>query len=200
MFSIFLNTGFNGHFQLFSKEVNLLDCQGHYKHDTVPQWDGNTDSIIRWISKVNDLASYSPAMNQQLGSIVPRRLQGKAEVWYFSIPLAKRRKLEESWDQLRQEIMGYYMNQTWLDKTKKRAWDTRYREMGHTRETPSDYYIRKSDLLTAVFQMEDSELILEIMDGAPKGWHTILTTRLYKDVCELQSAIRYHEETLMDLD
>ncbi|THU86127.1 hypothetical protein K435DRAFT_868588 [Dendrothele bispora CBS 962.96] len=68
------------------------------KHDTVPQWDGNTDSIIRWILKVNDLASYSPAVNQQLGSIVPRRLQGTAEVWYFSIPLAKRRKLEESWD------------------------------------------------------------------------------------------------------
>ncbi|THU81517.1 hypothetical protein K435DRAFT_809008 [Dendrothele bispora CBS 962.96] len=143
------------------------------KHDTVPQWDGNTDSIIRWLSKVNDLASYSPAVNQQLGSIVPRRLQGKAEVWYFSIPLGKHRKLEESWDQLRQEIMEYYMNQTWVDRTKKRARDTQYREAGHAKETPSDYFIvRKKDLLTAVFQMEDSEIIQDVMDSAPRNWHT----------------------------
>ncbi|KAK7444340.1 hypothetical protein VKT23_015352 [Stygiomarasmius scandens] len=170
------------------------------KHDTVPQWDGNTDNIMRWISKVNDLADHSPEVNRQLGSIVPRRLQGKAEVWYFSLPLSKRRKLEGSWDDLKQEIVGYYMNRTWVDRTKRRARDARYREPGHVRETPSDYYIRKSDLLTSVFQMEDSELILEIMDGAPRNWHTILTTRQYEDACELQSAIRYHEETLMELD
>ncbi|THU80970.1 hypothetical protein K435DRAFT_613322, partial [Dendrothele bispora CBS 962.96] len=51
-----------------------------------------------------------------------------------------------------------------------------------------------------VFQMEDSELILDILDGAPRNWHTILTTRLYKDAEELQSDIRHHEMTLMDLD
>ncbi|THU75796.1 hypothetical protein K435DRAFT_589201, partial [Dendrothele bispora CBS 962.96] len=168
--------------------------------DSIPQWDGNTESIIRWLSKVNDLASYSPVINQQLGSIVPRRLQGKAEIWYFSIPLAKRRRLEESWDELRKEIMGYYMNQTWVDRTKKRARDARYREAGHTKETPSDYFIRKRDLLTAVFQMEDSELILDVLDGAPRNWHTILTMRLYKDADELQSDIRHHEVTLMELD
>ncbi|KDR81255.1 hypothetical protein GALMADRAFT_60586, partial [Galerina marginata CBS 339.88] len=92
------------------------------------------------------------------------------------------------------------MNRKWLDKQKARAVRAYYRESGYGRETPSEYYIRKSELLSTVYTLEDSEMILEVMEGAPANWNTILTTQLYVTVMEFQSAIRFHEDTLMRLD
>ncbi|KAJ6523737.1 hypothetical protein B0H19DRAFT_1276827 [Mycena capillaripes] len=56
-----------------------------------------------------------------------------------------------------------------------------YREAGHGRERPTQYFIRKTDLLNTVYTLSDSEIILH-------------------DVVEFQSAIRFHEESLMRLD
>ncbi|KAJ3898347.1 hypothetical protein F5879DRAFT_994907 [Lentinula edodes] len=49
------------------------------KQDTVPTWDGDTNTIVRWIKRVNDLAKKSRKLCKQLGSIVPRRLEGSAQ-------------------------------------------------------------------------------------------------------------------------
>ncbi|KAG7096174.1 hypothetical protein E1B28_006847 [Marasmius oreades] len=91
------------------------------KQEVVPIWDGNTDSIVRWISKVNDLARYGKKVRQQLGSIVPRRLQGSAEIWYFSLSKETRLDLEADWKHLRQRIVDYYMNRKWLNNVRSRA-------------------------------------------------------------------------------
>ncbi len=57
------------------------------------------------------------------------------------------------------------MNRRWLDKQKTRALRAHYREAPYSKETPSEYYIRKRELLDTVFTLDDSELILEIMEG-----------------------------------
>jgi len=81
------------------------------------------------------------------------------------------------------------MNRKWLDKQKARATCAYYREPQHDREMPSEYYIHKSELLNTVYSLEDSEIILEIMEGTPASWNTILTTQLYLDTVEFQDAI-----------
>jgi hypothetical protein len=170
------------------------------KFENVPKWDGDTNTIVRWLSKVNNLARMSNTVFTQLGTVVPRRFEGSAETWYWSLPSDYRSTIERNWDTLRSCISSYYMNRKWLDKQKARAIRAYYREPGHTRETPSDYYIRKAELLNTVYTMDDSEIILETMEGAPASWNTILTTQLYLDVIEFQAAIRFHEDTLMRLD
>jgi hypothetical protein len=45
--------------------------------------------------------------------------------------------------------------------------------------------------------MNDSELIMQIMNGAPTEWNAVLTTHLFDKVEDLQRAIKYHEETLI---
>jgi hypothetical protein len=42
--------------------------------------------------------------------------------------------------------------------------------------------------------------MMEIMEGAPATWNTLLTTQLYRNRVEFQQAIRFHEDTLMKLD
>ncbi|RDB19963.1 hypothetical protein Hypma_012730 [Hypsizygus marmoreus] len=170
------------------------------KFENVPKWDGNTDTIVRWLSKVNNIARMSVTVFNQLGSVVPRRFKGPAETWYWSLPSPYRDEVEQNWDTLRSCISSYYMNRKWLDKQKARATRAHYRETGYGRETPSEYYIRKAELLNTVYTLDDSEVILEIMEGAPANWNTVLTTQLYTDVIEFQSAIRFHEDTLMRLE
>lgn len=170
------------------------------KFENVPRWDGNTDTIVRWLAKINNLAQMSPVIYSQLGQVVPRRLEGSAETWYWSLPSAHREGLELNWGTLRKAISGYYMNRKWLDKQKSRAVRAYYRESSHVKETPSEYYIRKTELLNTVFSLDDSEIILEVMEGAPANWNTVLTTQMYVDVVEFQSAIRFHEDTLLRLD
>ncbi|KAK1221859.1 hypothetical protein PQX77_015329 [Marasmius sp. AFHP31] len=162
------------------------------KFDTVPTWDGNMDNIMQWINEVNDLAKYGTAVRLQLGSIVPRRFRDSAKTWYYY--------LEKDWRLLREEIGGYYMNRKWSEDLRKKANRSGYLDTGHMCETPSEYYIRKLNLLTTAYDLADSELISEIMEGAPDQWNTILSTQNYKNVMEFQSAIRYYKDTLLKLE
>ncbi|PBK58716.1 hypothetical protein ARMSODRAFT_991263 [Armillaria solidipes] len=133
----------------------------------VPTWDGNPDTIVAWILKVNDIAAMSNSVFKDLGRFVPKRLQGDADRWYYSLPLSRQ---------------------------------ATYRQPGHTCESPSDYYIRKSELLNTAFTLTDSEVISQVMDGAPLNWNTVLTVQLYETAVEFQASIRFHEDQLLRLD
>ena len=50
----------------------------------IPQWDGNTDDIICWMSKVSHLTNKSALISQQLGELVPQRLTGCRIVFHES--------------------------------------------------------------------------------------------------------------------
>jgi uncharacterized membrane protein len=91
------------------------------------------------------------------------------------------------------------MNRRWLDHQKGRANRAFYRETDYSNELPSEYVIRKAELLRTVYNLEDTELIMEIMEGAPTVWNTVLTTQLYQDIVEFQNAVHFHEETLVKL-
>ncbi|KAE9382584.1 hypothetical protein BT96DRAFT_770885, partial [Gymnopus androsaceus JB14] len=165
----------------------------------IPSWDGNTDVLMQWISKINDLAASSSSVFKQLGRAVPKRLEGSAEVWYWSLPLTYRTQIEANWGTLRQAIGDYYMNRKWYHNMRRKADKSHYRESGYENETPSEYFIRKNDLLTTVYNLDSSELIMNVMEGAPVNWATVLNTRQYNDIVEFQSAIHYYEDTLLEL-
>ena len=166
------------------------------KISDVPKWNGNTDTLVRWFAKINDIASLSSTVHDQLGRVIPKRLEGTAETWYFSLPLQHRLDIEKDWTTIKEALGAHYMNRRWMDKQKNRAHMASYRESKHPKESPSEYVIRKLELLRTAFTMDDTELIMEIMDGAPNIWNTVLTTQLYRDVVEFQDAVYYHEDTL----
>ncbi|KAJ7109759.1 hypothetical protein C8R43DRAFT_962468 [Mycena crocata] len=109
------------------------------KYDTVPTWDGDTDVIMKWLAKVNNISTKSETVFQQLGQVVPNRLTGNAEVWYWSLPVDYRGIVEENWDTLKEAIVTFYINRQWLDKQKARANRAYYRQPAYSKETPGDY-------------------------------------------------------------
>lgn len=179
---------------------NELRFDTKLKRDLIPEWNGDTDALAHWILRVNEISKGSPTVFRQLGQLVPQRLKGAALKWYYSNPSDYRAQLETNWETMRSGIGSYYMNRSWMDKQKSRALRATYRDSTAPRETPSEYFIRKLELIRMVYELKDSELIHEIMSGAPSYWNNILTTHLYDDIVEFQTAIKYHEDNLMRMD
>ena len=174
----------------------------HFDHkmkaDMVPQWDGDEDKLARWIDKVNTLAKMSPDVHRELGAIVPRRLTGEAETWYYSIKPDQRDRFEESWSTLREAIALYWMNHQWLERQKIRANLARFRETGYTRETPTSFVIRKLELIRTVYNFSDTECTQMIMREVPVSWGPIVQPHLCKTLFDFQSVVKYHEGNLID--
>ena len=117
------------------------------KLETVPTWDGNENTLAQWIEKVRQLAATLPDMFKELEKIVSQRFTDSAEVWYCSISPKDHQPMEQYWGTLKSTIANYWMNHSWLEEQKFQVNNTCYREAGHTCETPSEYVIRKMDLI-----------------------------------------------------
>ena len=169
------------------------------KLDAIPTWDGNPEGLRRWFLKINSLAKRSTTVFKQLGMLVPTRLTGSAEVWYYSQSIETRDRIECDWSTLRAAIGEYYMNRAFLDKQKARANRASYRDTGNGKETPSEYIIRKMELLQFIYNYTDRELINEIMEGAPSYWTPIVTPHLLQDLEQFQLSVKFHEDSLLKL-
>ena len=91
------------------------------------------------------------------------------------------------------------MNRAFLDKQKARANRAVYRDANNGRETPSEYVIRKLELLQFVYNYTDRELINEIMEGAPSYWTPVITPHLFQNLEEFQLSVKFHEDSLLKL-
>ena len=169
------------------------------KLDVIPVWDGNPEGLRRWFLKINSLAKRSAIIFRQLGMLVPTRLTGSAEVWYYSQSIETRDRIEQDWSTLRAAIGKYYMNCAFLDKQKARANRASYCDTGNGKETPSEYIIRKIELLQFVYNYTDRELINEVMEGAPSHWTPIITPHLLQDLEQFQLSVKFHEDSLLKL-
>jgi hypothetical protein len=66
-------------------------------------------------------------------------------------------------------------------------------------ETPTEYVIRKLELLAYVYNYTPSQTMSEILFKAPCMWSTVVNPRNYRDLASFQTAIKYHEDLLIDL-
>ena len=169
------------------------------KQDSVPEWDGNADTLARWIIKVRALAQKSESIHQELGKVIPRRFTGAAEAWYYSIPERDRCEMEESWDTMRAGISDYWMNNDWMSKQKLKATRAKFQEAGYSHELPSEFVIRKRELVSLLWDYSDTELIQLVMESVPSTWHSILHTGFMKTFTQFQNAVKYYEETLLKM-
>jgi hypothetical protein len=167
------------------------------KPEHIEEWDGDSDKIFDWIEGINFLAERSPIIWKQLGSVVPTRFKRSAKTWWQSLPQDRRFAAAYNWDTLKAELRSYYMGRTWLDRQKLRAKNATYRDSSALKEKPSEYYIRKLKLLHTAESYTETELILSIMEGAPKYWHSIIDTSTLRYTVDLQDKIIYHEDALM---
>ncbi|KAG9035796.1 hypothetical protein FS837_001816 [Tulasnella sp. UAMH 9824] len=177
--------------------VDVPHIEMKLKPEHIEEWDGDADKIFDWMEGINFLAERSPIIWKQLGSIVPTRFKRNAKTWWQSLPWHRRTAASADWDSLKAELLSYYMGRSWLDRQKLRAKNATYRDSSAPKEKPSEYYIRKLKLLHTAEAYTETELILAIMEGAPKYWHSVIDTSVLHQTVDLQDKIIYHEDALM---
>ena len=166
------------------------------KPDIISTWDGDDEVLGSWIRQINELSEKSASLFVGLGDIVPTRFKGKAKDWWYSLSEEDRRFSSQNWSTLRERIRTYWMNQAWINKMQSKALRSRFRESGHGNESPTEYFIRKSELLTLVYNFTPKQIVHEILKTAPAIWHGILQPANLQSLSQLQSALRYNEENL----
>src|SRR3984957_11451561 len=91
------------------------------------------------------------------------------------------------------------MNRAWVEKQRGIANRASYRGFSNEKESPSAYIMQKKSLLDLTFAYEDGELIVEIMNGAPHTWRTVIDTSNIFTYREFMIKIKYHEEMLSSM-
>jgi hypothetical protein len=166
------------------------------KPEIVDEWDGDQDTLVKWIESVNLLSERSPVLYRQLGEIIPLRLKKRAKTWFYGLPAYRRRDVMIDWGAMRDAICGHFMSHSWLSEQKKRAVEASYRDKDHPREKPTDYVYRKLELLKTVGNYTDRELIYQIMENAPVYWRQVIDTSRLRNMEDLQDAVEYHQRML----
>jgi hypothetical protein len=167
------------------------------KADDIPFRDGNTETLMKWFKRVQEIANRSPYCFQQLGLLAPTRIKGRGAVWFNFISQQYKDRITVNWDTLKTAIATHFLNIHWYNQMKTKALGARYRQDGYSRERPTDYFYKKLELLQSVHDWTDAELIQEILDGAPDYWRTIINTTDLHELGRLQDAIMLHEHTLL---
>ncbi|KAF8747302.1 hypothetical protein RHS01_11331 [Rhizoctonia solani] len=105
------------------------------KPDIIPEWDGDTKKLSRWMTSINNIAEYSSYTRIQLGQQIPLRFTGRALRWFNALDKDYRRIITEDWPALRQAITIHFMNRTFLNRSKNEAMRIRFRDKDHSEET-----------------------------------------------------------------
>jgi hypothetical protein len=96
----------------FNKKLKISD---------VPTWDGNTDNILNWLDEVNHMSYRNQRIHNDLGIIVPLRLEGTAKNWFHALDPQTQNQIQGSWGDFKLALTTYFMNQQWFDRMKMRV-------------------------------------------------------------------------------
>ncbi|KAF8747842.1 hypothetical protein RHS01_11233 [Rhizoctonia solani] len=150
--------------------------------DNIPEWNGDTSELPRWIISINNLAEYGIYARIQLGRQVPLRLTGRALRC------------------LRRAITIHFMNRSLIDRNKAKALQAGFRDRDNLYETPVDYIVRKAKTLTLFSNWTESELITEIMNSAPEHWSLYIDTSVGTTWDNFLDKVAWHEDRLLRHD
>jgi hypothetical protein len=107
-----------------SHPFSLSTKEAHFdiklKPDIVPKWNGGDTTLLSWLVKVNSIADRSETVRKQLGQIIPFRLKGEADTYWCSLPKTVQEFAMESWDNIRETLLGHFMNSNWIIKQRAR--------------------------------------------------------------------------------
>lgn len=138
-----------------------------------------------------------PLCREQLGLLVPKRFKDRAKNWFQFLTQEYRDRITQDWDMLRQAIGNHFCTLNWYNNLEAEALEARYQQPGYSAERPTDYFIRKLELLQTVHNWTERQLVNEILDNAPAYWRTVIQTTNIITLQALSDALEQHEKDLL---
>ena len=94
-------------------------------------WDGNSETILDWLDKLNHIAYHSHVIFTDLGAIAPLHLTAATEQWFCTLPTHIQHHIQQDWGEFKLALSMYFMNQQWFDRMKGKVLRTHYHQKGH---------------------------------------------------------------------
>jgi hypothetical protein len=166
--------------------------------DLIPEWDGDPDTLMKWLQTLSKLEARGIQMANQLPKIVPFRLTDDAKSWFDQFSGAEQLFLMNHWDNFKEVMCRFFWTPTWVANAKSKALAAKYRDSSHSRETPSQFLMRKKELIDMVHQWNDVDIIAEIAKSAPNQWRTIVNHEEMTEWSSYFAKIKEQEDLLQD--
>ncbi|KAK7452221.1 hypothetical protein VKT23_012326 [Stygiomarasmius scandens] len=153
-----------------NEKINIAD---------IPAWDGKGDTLVDYLSSMNDLASCSAMLNKGLATMVWRRWSGDVKEWWESHSDSTRDLLCSNWPNLMKAICDYFMDDKWRAARQKEFNDMIFCQKGHRFESPVQFVQRRKKLAMVIYPEDTNDLAMIIdfiLRNIPGSWSPIPNT------------------------
>lgn len=173
------------------------------KVEDIPEWDGNRSKAIQWISDVQEIAGVGGYVPYQMGQHLWLRLKegSPARAWYYTLSLAWKTWMKRYHLNFLSAVKTNYLGDRWMEERSAEYAMQRFRQEGHTRETPLEFIQRRilyTRMLVPMRVVGGPEEVRIVMEKAPTVWKTIVVVETVPSVMELQTRLSDLETQLIE--
>ncbi|EJD43118.1 hypothetical protein AURDEDRAFT_126032 [Auricularia subglabra TFB-10046 SS5] len=162
------------------------------KIDTLPAWDGNERTALKYFSQLNKWARAGKKgeLVHQLPYVAPLRFSGAVNTWWSNLSAQMRAALQSSISAFIPGIRRAYLSEHWaLDKRGEFS-AMRFRQKYHENESPFDYMNRRIFLARVLYDLTPAKLVVEVLVNSPPQWAYVLGDHNVRDTDELMTRVR----------
>ncbi|KZV65280.1 hypothetical protein PENSPDRAFT_737843 [Peniophora sp. CONT] len=182
------------------------DRQATLRIDTrtsdVPKWDGHEDTFVDYFQAVQDFTKIHPHLADELAEKLPENFVPGSEAARWWSVLASdevRERARQNLEGFFEEIRTQHLPSDWESTQQDQYELMRFRESGHTTETPTEFLTRRMIRARMLFNVEGDERrqIQLLLRGTPSEWQPILRPQTMLSVDQLVYEVRNNHGALI---
>lgn len=165
----------------------------------VPGWDGEGESVINYLNSMTDLCQFGQRVVVQLGQWAPMRWTGKAKEWWDGHTLDDKAWMRTTWAYLGVAVRNYFCDEKWIVEHTMEFEEMRFRQVGHDKEKPTDYYRRRKRYHSFLYpeEVDGKVAVARIVRLAPAVWRSRINENDCPDIHTLMHVARQYEQELL---
>ena len=172
------------------------------KQEQLPRWDGNPNTAVKYFLRIQQLAALEGDLPQALGYWLWMNLEDGSDIkdWFTTLTYAEQAHMRSHYINYLRGIKDGYLGEAWQSKI-NRVYETQYyRQIGHEKELPKTFIIRRIMYMRMLTSAELGSLleINLIMRRAPLSWKTILVMPSIKSTKALYTKVVDYEDMLLE--
>ena len=142
-----------------------------------PTWDRNKNTAVEFLLRTKRASTWIPGTEGKLARHLTRSFPNDSDIanWYLLLSKSRRNQMDESLQNLVQEIQTSYLGTKWIQKVKDEYRSMTFRQKGQEKEMPREFLQRCLTLVRflnpGIESPEETHLVVEAM---PPAWNAIL--------------------------
>ncbi|KAJ6557586.1 hypothetical protein B0H19DRAFT_907692, partial [Mycena capillaripes] len=182
-----------------SPPVNYWQINHKLSVSIVPEWDGVGSTLIDYVSSMSNLTAMGVELANDLAQIAPSKFKGWAKHWWDSLPLEKKTANSMSSSNLLGAIRRHFLTAKWLLDCTQEFEEMQFRQKGHEREEPLDFFQRRAQHHAFVFAdyADDPSTVARIIRTQPPAWDKEINEIICLDIETLQNTAEHYSSSLL---